>query len=363
MIGLLLGGLLALAQPQPSTTNVTLTGYDSPNEKLMMVVLNDRLNPPKEAPRDPWLFPYVITGYVRPNGPPEAFIARMRVFSQDRPTSNDPAPGVMRMLLRLWDFNVTKLRIDHSEQYFNSLVDVYLCDEGRPGGEHRFERDEKELDQFGRPRRTNSIYIYDLASFQKDFLEMAREVAHEYGHATLPAAGPFSAPEDWANGPLGERLYLSWMLEELAAERLDRADTMGATTQMLQRYVDNAVMPLTVEAATKGPQPGLMLKMDAPAMTLYLGQALWAEEILPIEVFRRSLRLAADQTPGAYLDAIIAAAGEVSAWSFVPPTYVRGQAIWIPLGQGEVSGAKILRREGSWAKVQPTGGAVSIVNP
>ena len=41
--------------------------------------------------------------------------------------------------------------------------------------------------------------------------EACRELAHEYGHAVLPAIGGFKSPEDWANGYLGERLFLRWL--------------------------------------------------------------------------------------------------------------------------------------------------------
>src|SRR5205807_841719 len=123
---------------------------------------------------------------------------------------------VARMVLRLYN-QLQRHYHPGPPKGFLGIVDVYLCWGGTPGGEQRF-----DIEKVGKPPRqidVNTIYIYDLASF-KDPVEMAREVAHEYGHAVLPPVGGFGEPEDWGNGDAGERVFMRWLSEEMPAGRM-----------------------------------------------------------------------------------------------------------------------------------------------
>jgi hypothetical protein len=48
---------------------------------------------------------------------------------------------------------------------------------------------------------------------------------------------------------------------------------------------------------------------------------------------------------------------------FTAPKGVAKNPIWIPLGKGRLTGARILKREGDWAHVLPWGGPMTINNP
>jgi hypothetical protein len=262
------------------------------------------------------------------------------------------------MLARLWDFNIQRLKIDHNPSFFHGFVDVYLAWGGKAGGEQLFGEDIEA----GRPVRVNTIYIYDLNGFTEP-VEMAREIAHEYGHATLPAVGPYTAPEDWANGYLGEKLYLSWMADALQAGKLKPSDAMGANAEGLNAYVAKHVTPLIERAAAAG--PGLNLKgKTAEAMNDYLGLVLYADLLLPDAALARSLRLTGSQSAVDYVKAVATAAAEVPTWTANLPNLWKGRSIWIPLPpKGKVSGGTIAKRQGTWVQVKLTGTTLSITNP
>ncbi|RYG45458.1 hypothetical protein EON79_12600, partial [bacterium] len=115
-------------------------------------------------------FDWLTAGFVEGLEDKEQRDLRFRVYSQSRQATNDPSMGVMRMLLRLWSTVRYEYGLDHASGFNGGLVDVYICDEGKPGGEQRFDVD----DQQRPPAKVNTIYIYDVASFT-DPLEMARE--------------------------------------------------------------------------------------------------------------------------------------------------------------------------------------------
>lgn len=101
-------------------------------------------------------------------------------------------------------------------------------------------------------------------------LEWARQLAHEWGHATLPGVQGFTAPEAWANGDLGERLYLS---------RMDATGWMRAwepgldAAPYLRRYAD----PLRAAFAETGPRADLVRHTGREGYDHFLGAALYIE--------------------------------------------------------------------------------------
>ncbi|MCA1595780.1 MAG: hypothetical protein LC772_05090 [Chloroflexi bacterium] len=61
-----------------------------------------------------------------------------------------------------------------------------------------------------------ALYLLE-AVHRRHPVELAREVAHEYSHLTVPGIRGFDgsrASEDWANGYLGEVLYTRWLGED-----------------------------------------------------------------------------------------------------------------------------------------------------
>lgn len=339
-----------------------LQGFENGELRLMMYVPVDPLDQPKKSPIYDWTYDWAVTGLARMSAD-SGYNVRFRVFTQSWESDDDISIGVLRLLLRLWDFNTRMLRLDHRSDLHLRSVDVYLSEGGRAGAEQAFVIDPESRGPDGRPMRVNSVHVYDIDTFTKNALEMCREIAHEYGHATLPPIGIYSDPEDWANGDLGERLYLQWLRREMDLSGFNEADTLGATAADLDRYIAANVTPLVAKVGTYGPDYAALAKADREGYDAYLGLALYAEQILPAPAFARSLVLTGSQSAVDYVRAIESAVEERPETPIRIPAGFRGQAIWVPLGSGQVSGARVLRTERNWAKIQPTSEAVVIRHP
>lgn len=334
-----------------------LPGLDGTEPMIYLYIGLDRMPQPKICPKHKWLYEYSVGGLGR-MAATDNFTARVRVFSQERRRQEDRATMVARMAMRLWDINIRRLRLNHSPAYNEGIIDFYLAFGGQPGGEQLFTEDT----QGGNRTRVNVIYIYALHSFT-DPVEMAREVAHEYGHATLPPIGGFVTPEDWGNGYLGERLYLRWLRDYLRGGILRPDDVMGATAEGLDAWVRREVDPLVRRVALQGVDWNLLTRTGKAAMDHYTGVALWAESVLPMNAFSRSLRLTGSQRAADYARAVVAAAEEQESWVVRIPPEFAGRDVWIPVGRGRVSNARVLENQHGWAKIRPMAGAIRVTNP
>lgn len=136
-------------------------------------------------------------------------------------------------------------------------INVWLSHEGKAGAE-QYEKD---------------IYVYAVDEPRAP-AEWVRELAHEYGHLYLPPSGPFSAPEKLANGYLGERLFMKWMLADNGPQPVWDQPIDGAA------YVANQIAPLRDRFLNEGPAPAAVMdRLDAEAMNQFLGQMLAVEAI------------------------------------------------------------------------------------
>jgi hypothetical protein len=305
-----------------------------------VVMAKEALDTPKKAPRFGSEFPYLVTGL----GDLDAPAPRFRVFSQDEQSQREVAPAVARMLLRLWQFNYAGFGLDHAYRYNRRLIDVYLCEQGDPGGEQFFAYDPDVRAD------VDVIFIYDLKSFT-DPVEKAREVAHEYGHATLPPIGGYGNGEPWANGDAGEVLYMRAVRDALKSGRLTPADAMGADLGGVDSWVRQNADPLMIKAATHPPQA--IASKTEDGRDAYLGWMLYLSALVPADIWRRIVKLTpttdAKDIPGTVLDAI----GENdSPISLLAPPQLAGRTIWIPVGRRSLSGATVLGKRAGWAKVR-----------
>jgi hypothetical protein len=357
-------------QQQQQIQTLTLPDKDQPNEvyyelhtpgfdkpRLRYHANNVPLNPAKESPKVfggvHWQFPWHTDGYARINSSDPSLAIRFRVFSQSHDVAalkdgKEITVRTARELLRLWEFNANRLKIDHAMDVHRQLVDVYLCDKGEPGGEQLFDND----DEGGRQIRVNTIYIYDLPSLN-DNLEEAREVAHEYGHAVLPAIGGYKEPEYWANGYIGEKLFLRWLRDGIQAGWLDPGDAMGASLDDLNRFVTSTINPLIKEAAHREPSSPTYLGHTSSSMGALEGLVLYCDSILPTKMFGRSMMLINGTTALDYVNSAVLAAEEADYEPKIPD-YVTGP-IWLPVGDGRVVGGTVLRKDSGWMLVKPTG--------
>ncbi len=317
--------------------------------------------PPKRLGSEeaPWEFPYVVAAYGRDTDAPQ-WPLRFRVYSQERRGfEKDIAVQASRMLLRLWEMNLTRLGIKHKNEYNGGVVDVYLCLGVSPSGP---DVGGEQLLDVARDRITkvNTIYIYDIPGL-KDPLEAAREMAHEYGHASLPAVGGFKTPEDWAAGRLGECLFLRWLRDDIAKKRLGPEDAMGVSIENLDAWVKLNSDPLADRAALNGPDARLLKGYGPKAMDAYVGVALWASEALPEKSFAKALELSEFAKPSEFPKKVTAAAGEPDKYTLSIPARLAGRPVWVPIGKGKVFGGTVLVRKDGWARIRAAGSKVTVV--
>lgn len=345
------------------TKVVQLGALDGGLPRTMFQVPMERMETPKISPKWGWQFEWCVPVLCKPDGVNPRFYPRFRVFEQQKKDAGDLAEQVGQMCARLWELTVTRLRMDHKLPTNMGIVDIFLCFGGKAGGEQLIDEDKQELTDFNTPRKVNTIYIYAVQTFT-DPVEMAREVAHEYGHAILPPVGGFKEPEDWANGYLGERLYLKWFRDLLAAKVLGPQDVMGAEVEELDAWLSRKVDPLVNAAAMRGPDLGILSKPGPKAMDAYIGLVMYAESLLPTPVFARSLKVITAAAAEAYPKAMVEATSEVTSYVCHVPKALVNKPIWIPLGKGKLIGeVGIVKKIGDWAQVKSGTTGFKVENP
>lgn len=358
----ILGALLLGGQEGRPIMQINLTRDAARGQRSLIQVEMSPMDPSRKSPKvfgdppRPWEFEWLARGYCKA-GTSNEYALRFRVYSQERKAKNDRAPIVTRMLTAMWENNFDRLQTDHSVNYNGRIVDVFLCWGGKAGGEQRFDK----ATEGGRVKAVNTIYFYDLNSFT-DPVETAREVAHEYGHAVLPAIGGYFLPESWANGYLGEKLFLSRIREAMALNVMTPEDAMGATKAQLDAWMAKNVDPLVMKAADNLPTKSYMSLKSAVGMDRYTGLALYASQLLPDSVFARSLQLTGSTEAEDYPEAIAMATEEPDRLTLTIPGNLKGKNIWIPLNKAKLTGANVLNRVGKWARIHPTGGEIVLVN-
>ena len=350
--------LLALAvlqQERRVTKDTNLDGLQGKDSLLIQVPV-DRMKKPKVSPKQAWEFDWTVAGYV---GDANRKEMRFDVYSQESTQGSARAESVTRTLLRLADFNRTKMRLDHDRE-FGKIVQIYLCYGGDPGGEQLF-----DVDNGLGGSKVDTVYLYDLRSFT-DPVEATREVAHEYGHAVLPpVGGAYAAPERWANGYLGEKLYLSYLADAREAKRLGPEDTLGATPAALRAWVKRNVDPLVDKALVEGPKAKDLAGSDKAAMDSFFGLALATARLYNPVVLHRALLIAGND-PKAFPDAASVASEEDHLYTLNIPDSLHGKAIWLPLGKDPkrrmLMGASVLGWRDGWAHVRLGKGIVVVRN-
>lgn len=225
------------------------------SEALLVVPAADSLRPATD-PRDGLVYHAACYAEVAENG---LFIRRFAVHvpeEQFLPFAKRAA----RFLALLW--GAANQRFGTlSRRLRQQVVDVWLTRSGKAGGE-----------QF-----RNNLYIYDVLS-ERSGIEWARELAHEYGHYLLPAPSGYTEPESWANGVLGERLFLKWLRDDLLAGRLEPAEVPFVTLADLQDYCTKQVTPLIDHMCEEGPNAALLVGTDRRAMNAFTGLMLYIDE-------------------------------------------------------------------------------------
>ncbi|MBX3097289.1 MAG: hypothetical protein KF812_10540, partial [Fimbriimonadaceae bacterium] len=326
-------------------------------ERLLLHVKLTELDPQKTSPMYDWKFNWIVSGMGRP-GNASQFSQRVRVFSQERTEIEDTSYAVARMAMRLWDYNFQYLGLEHHDRY-QKTVDIYLAKDGKAGGEQRIVADPEMKDNFGRTMQVNVIHIYQMPTFTKG-IDRAREIAHEYGHATLPAIGGYSGLESWANGDVGERIYLQWLYRDMEAGTIGWLDTVGATKEDIAAYLSQKVDPLVTQIGVNGVREQTLNGDDRGAFMEYVALVCYAEAVLPREAFQRFVLLTGDGHGKQAYAELAYAANELDEWNVRIPRGLVGKEIWLPVGQNSISKGQVTARRGTWAKVKPADGAITI---
>ena len=137
-----------------------------------------------------WSFPRVAYGYVWETKA-KRWQLRVRVHHTD--AGADLAPAALKTTLALYAVVKGQMGFDPTGGW-STPVDVWLA-EGGPPGAHSAGR---------------NIYLYSIKTARAPE-EWLRELAHEYGHIALPGLGGFTKTDDaWADGELGELLFVKW---------------------------------------------------------------------------------------------------------------------------------------------------------
>lgn len=149
------------------------------------------------------------------------------------------------------------------------ITRLYLCTNGPSGAE----------------RRDSDIFLYRCLGGERSPTEWVRQLAHEAGHLLVPAIGGFAQPEMWANGEVGERLFLHFLAKEAAefsgtiwpsqaaAARLDLV-WPGGRLPVEDYFVASGRAPLGTWAAAGPDSEELLVGQDERAMQYYVGFVL-----------------------------------------------------------------------------------------
>lgn len=142
----------------------------------------------------------------------------------------------------------------------SSALDVWLCLDRGPGAAEQVRR---------------NLYIYE-AMTDRTGLEWIRTLAHELGHFVLPGPVGYREPEPWSTGILGERLFLSWLRDDVVGGRLQSNDLPFVSLHELEDYCAKQPDALVERVLTRGIMPdvlkgnGKAALDEATALLLYV---------------------------------------------------------------------------------------------
>jgi hypothetical protein len=194
-----------------------------------------------------WSFPRVAYGYVWERA---ARRWQMRVRVHYPESQAALAQAALKTTLALYGTVRGTIGLDPTKG--KGPLDVWLCERGPPGAFSA----------------GTSLYLHAVGT-QRDAPEWLREVAHEYGHAALPGLGGFTKTDDaWADGELGELLFVKW----LAAAKAEWLPWPVAAAEAAARVRRD-------ELIARAPKPNakLLAGLDAKARDHFLGLALRVE--------------------------------------------------------------------------------------
>ncbi len=323
-----------------------VTTLPTPGEpRLFVSQRREALSPAFVDPMHGWEFPFYAEGTAGASGSTLSPRTRFKVYAQSSKSRKLVVPAT-RTLLRIWDEAVNRLNIDNPAKY-GLTVHLFICDGGKAGGEQAFIRSRSARDNFA---SYNAIYLYHAEGLS-DPVEAVREIAHEYGHAILPAIGGFKEPEEWGNGGLGERLFMRYIARAMGAGKASEEDAFGASAGQLKNWLSVNADPFAAAIARRRIDQATLAGVGPAATNEFLGLMLFVDDLFP-DLLGRSLKLSGGQTAIDALKGVVEAVNEQKGWVIdVPASY--GNEIWLPIfGKVSWTGATSLQSLGAWVKVR-----------
>jgi len=206
-----------------------------------------------------WTFNRMIVAYeLEPET--KLWKLRFRIFWQDAPSRSAArrqlARSTAELLLRL--SGLARAYGGFTPRFAaDGVMNIWLAEKGQAGGE----------------AVNNNIYLFEVGTPRAE-AEWVRELAHEYGHSTLPMVGGYAQPEWGANGRLGERLFLRWLLRNPSpAEAHPWVKALNAA-ELKNTRIDAPIRLF----ASLGPHAPKLRETDATAMDGFVGLALYLEQ-------------------------------------------------------------------------------------
>jgi hypothetical protein len=265
-------------------------------------------------PKYGWQFAVVCYGYFRTEhlSQPEL---RFRIYAQqteDLPT----AQKVCRLLLRLQELAWMKLRLQVNLQG-ERVLNVWLCRQGNAGGE----------------QWRNHLYIYSIQEIQHP-IDWLREVAHEFSHAIVPGITGYTAPEPWANGYVGERLFLTWLEPLVGIGQLTPEDVCGASLEDIRQFVRQRCIPLRNVWLNGGLPEHDFQRTDAVGMGTLIGLVLYVDSVYGSSMLRATFARLSEPEPKALWKAFTQAVRESERLEINVPQ--GGGHVWLPAASWRV---------------------------
>jgi len=211
------------------------------------------------------------------------------------------------------------------------VVEVWLCEDGAPGGE----------------AWANHLSLHGIQA-ERPPGEWARQVMHEYGHIALPGIDHYREPEAWANGPLGERLLTRWLL---ANPENPMRLLQGVSAD---EHARRRVAPVVRRFLAQGPRSALAGEATAEAMEWYLGLALYVEAALGPKALSEAMTATRGARAEAFLRAVERVMAQRAERGMTLEAAGGGEALWVylPPGRWQVGGSEVV---GGWQRVAATG--------
>jgi hypothetical protein len=272
----LLGSCRSAAADETPPDKVTLSQvglFNSESEVVngifpgLLLIPNARPNYRDEKYHQPYhLACHVYVAVPSPEDGSELVYRRRFLICAAGPDALDFTRNVARFLLLLYGERRDRIRDDHPLNL--PTVNVWLT-----------ERVESGLSpDTGGEEFQNQIYLYNIHR-ERPAIEWAREIAHEYGHYALPGISGFKEPEEWANGVLGERLFLKWIRDDIRGGRVKPEDVAFVTNELLDDFYAHAIWPLIRRIMREGIDPRMIAGTKRDAMDYYTGLALYVDTL------------------------------------------------------------------------------------